>query len=506
LHALNTTARTSNEMTEVSSQTLHVVSKELATTLNEARVALENFAEHPETTKLLDQCAQHLHQAHGVLRMVEVYGAALLAEEMEQVTRYLANAANVDKNQAEGLDALMRAMVQLPAYLERVLSGGRDLALVLLPLLNDLRAVRGSSLLSEGTLLLLNLKSDQQATPLPPRTGEAPLTLMQWARRLRARFQVGLLGWIRGERVPQNLEILARVAEKLEQVATTQPVFQLWWAVGAVLEALREQGLSEGATIKRLMGLADREIKRLYVQGEARYGENPPLDLLNNLLYYVARASSRGARVMAVRASFKLGELLPVDDSVEQERESLSAPSVKLMRTVGAAIKEDLSKVKDVLDIFVRKGGTQVDELAPQLELLRKISDTLGVLGLGGLRTRVQNEIQQLQGMLAQGTPTNDSALVQMAATLISVEDSLDDQLVRLIMPAPQPASQPEPESDVEIGPDTDYRRSPARSCASASSISRASRTRSRSRCRSPPKPRGSTRFRSCCGGSPRAC
>jgi chemosensory pili system protein ChpA (sensor histidine kinase/response regulator) len=446
-------------MTEVSSQTLHVVSKELATTLNEARVALENYAEHPETNKLLDQCAQHLHQAHGVLRMVEVYGAALLAEEMEQVTHYLAGAANVDKNQAEGLDALMRAMVQLPAYLERVLSGGRDLALVLLPLLNDLRAVRGSSLLSEGTLLLLNLKSDQQATPLPARTGEAPLTVVQWARRLRARFQVGLLGWIRGERVTQNLEILGRVAEKLEQVATTQAVFQLWWAVGAVLEALREQGLSEGATVKRLMGLADREIKRLYVQGEARYSENPPLDLLNNLLYYVARANSRGARVMAVRASFKLGELLPVDDSVEQERESLSAPSVKLMRTVGAAIKEDLSKVKDVLDIFVRKGATQVDELAPQLELLRKISDTLGVLGLGGLRTRVQNEIQQLQGMLTQGTPTNDSALVQMAATLISVEDSLDDQLVRLIMPAPPPPTVPEPESDVEIGPDTDYRQ-----------------------------------------------
>jgi hypothetical protein len=50
-------------------------------------------------------------------------------------------------------------------------------------------------------------------------------------------------------------------------------------------------------------------------------------------------------------------ELLPVDDSIEQERESLSAPSVKLMRTVAAAIKEDLSKVKDVLDIFVRRGG-----------------------------------------------------------------------------------------------------------------------------------------------------
>ena len=90
----------------------------------------------------------------------------------------------------------MRAMVQLPSYLERVLAGGRDLALVLLPLLNDLRAVRGSALLSEGTLLLLNLKSDKQAQPVAGAPGEPALTVAQWARRLRARFQLGLVGWI----------------------------------------------------------------------------------------------------------------------------------------------------------------------------------------------------------------------------------------------------------------------------------------------------------------------
>jgi len=311
--------------------------------------------------------------------------------------------------------------------------------------------------LPEGTLLLLNLTSEQQPAPLPPRAGEPPLTIVQWARRLRPRFQVGLLGWIRGERVRQNLEILGRVSEKLEQVATKQPVFQLWWVVGAVLEALRDGGLAEGATVKRLMGLADREIKRLYTIGESRYADSAPLDLLNNLLYYVARSGTSGPRVMAVRASFKLTDLLPVDPSVEQERENLSAPSVKLMRTVGAAIKEDLTKVKDVLDIFVRKGGTAIDELAPQLELLRKISDTLGVLGLGGLRTRVQGEIQQLQSLVSQGAPANDAVLVQMAATLISVEDSLDDQLVRLIMPAA--AVERGEDTQLEIGDESDYRQ-----------------------------------------------
>ena len=428
-------------MAELSSQTLHIVARELNSELNDARTALEAFGEQQDNVALLRKCNEHLRSVHGALRIAEVYGAALLAEEMGQVARYLIDNFSERRHLAEGLDALMRAMVQLPTYLERVMSGGRDMALVLLPLLNDLRAVRGHALLSEGTLLLLNLSSDQQANPVAA-PGEA-LTIAQWARKLRTRYQLGLLGWIKGERVDQNLEILSRSAEKLEQVATTQPVFQLWWVVGAVLEALREGGLEGSASIKRLLGHADREMKRLYEQGEGRYVDTPPLELLNNLLYYVARARSSGPRVAAVRASFRLTELLPVDDHIEQARESLSAPSVKLMKTVAAAIKEDLGRVKDALDIFVRQGGTQVDELAPQLELLKKIADTLGVLGLGDLRDKVQAETTDLQSIVNQRSAATEGTLLRMAATLIKVEDSLDEQLVGMIVPSADSATAP---------------------------------------------------------------
>jgi len=436
-------------MPEVASQTLDFVGRELNLTLAEARTALENYVEQPDNITLLERCTQELHQVQGVLRVLEIYGAALLAEEMEQVANYLLATATERKSQAESLDALMRAMVQLPSYLERVLAGGRDLALVLLPLLNDLRAVRGSALLSEGTLLLLNLKSDKQAQPVAAAPGEPPLTVEQWARRLRARYQVGLIGWIRGERTEQNLDILAAVAQKLEQIATRQPVFQLWWVIGAVIEALQENGIEGGVSVKRLLGLGDREIRRLYEQGEARYSQQPAVELLNNLLYYVGRAESSGPRVAAVRASFRLSELLPVDESIEQERENLSAPSVKLMQTVAAAIREDLSKVKDVLDIFVRRGAGQPKELAPQVEMLRKIGDTLGVLGLGELRGKIQSETERLEKIVAGDLKADEATLVEIAATLIGVEDRLDDGLVGMIRPKIDELS--EPDEDVEF-------------------------------------------------------
>src|SRR5271170_95895 len=406
-------------MTELATQTLHTVAREIGVALGDGRAALEAHVEQPGNLDLLEKCAEDLHQVQGVLRLLEIYGAALLAEEMEHVTQYLIATHSERKSQAESLDALMRAMVQLPGYLERVLAGGRDLALVLLPLLNDLRAVRGSSLLSEGTLLVLNLKSDQQPQAPDGAPGELPLTVEQWARRLRARYQVGLIGWIRGERVEQHLETLAKVAQKLEQIATRQPVFQLWWVIGAVIEALQQHGLESGQSVKRLLGLGDREIRRLYEQGEARYAQSPAVELLNNLLFYVGRAESSGPRVMAVCASFRLSELLPVDESIEQERENLSAPSIKLMQTVAAAIREDLGKVKDVLDIFVRRGAGQYQELAPQVEMLRKIGDTLGVLGLGELRGKIQGETERLEKIVSGELKADEATLVEIAATLI---------------------------------------------------------------------------------------
>jgi chemosensory pili system protein ChpA (sensor histidine kinase/response regulator) len=104
-------------MADVALQTFEFVGRELNAALGEARTALENYVEQPENLSLLERCRQELHQVQGVLRVLEIYGASLLAEEMEHVTAYLVATAAERKNQAESLDALMSAMVQLPSYL-----------------------------------------------------------------------------------------------------------------------------------------------------------------------------------------------------------------------------------------------------------------------------------------------------------------------------------------------------------------------------------------------------
>ena len=73
--------------------------------------------------------------------MVELYGATMAAEEMEILTQAL-----LDKqvnNRDDAYEVLMRGILQLPDYLEHLLAGHQDIPVVLMPLLNDLRAARG---------------------------------------------------------------------------------------------------------------------------------------------------------------------------------------------------------------------------------------------------------------------------------------------------------------------------------------------------------------------------
>jgi len=141
--------------------TLQWVKPELDETLARAREALESYVENPGKREVMRGCVDHLHQVQGTLRMVELYGAAMVAEEMETLAICLLEDHIRQRDDAFG--ALMRGLMQLPDYLERLSGGHRDVPVVLLPLLNDLRASRDQQALSEAALFNPNL---EQALPV----------------------------------------------------------------------------------------------------------------------------------------------------------------------------------------------------------------------------------------------------------------------------------------------------------------------------------------------------
>lgn len=406
------------------------IKHELDSTLRQAQEALEAYVDTPADSSLMRICGGHLHQVQGTLRMIELYGAALVVEEMEQLVKALLDDAIGERDEAYSV--LMRGIVQLPDYLERLQGGHKDIPIVLLPLLNDLRACRGEKLLSESALF-----APDMAVALPAGAAGAaqPLPVEQQrqaASRLRLAYQASLLRWFRGEDEAAALQRLIGVLDRLRELSSRVEPRRLWWVAAAVVEALQDRALDVGVTLKLLFGRIDLEIKRFAEGGEDTLHAQPPRELLQNLLYYVANSGGHGGRVSEVRTTYQLDGLLPSAREVEHAQGAMTGHNRNLLDTVSAAIKDDLLRVKEVLDIFLRTRDADPATLGAQTEILDRVGDTLGMLGLGVPR-RVVGEQRQIVDEIANGKrPVDESSLLDVAGALLYVEASLDDHIERL--------------------------------------------------------------------------
>nr|WP_213600649.1 Hpt domain-containing protein [Pseudoxanthomonas japonensis] len=257
------------------------VKPELDETLRLVRQEIEAFVETPSDTSRMRFCAGYLHQVQGTLRMVELYAPAMVAEELELLAKALQEGGVGDRDEA--CATLMRGAVLLPDYLERLQEGHRDIPIVLLPLLNEIRASRGAPGLNESMLF------------------------------------------------------------------------------------------------------------------------------------------PAGAR----------DEAAPSEAEIDHARSSLSGRNRELLDTVGNAVKEELLRVKDALDLHLRT-GSDANELDSQVTELGNVADTLGMMGLGVARDVVLQQRDTLREVASGSRPADEGTLLDVAGALLYVDASLDDQVARL--------------------------------------------------------------------------
>ena len=256
------------------------VKPELDETLRQVRNEVEAFVEDPSDSSRMRFCAGYLHQVQGTLRMVELYAPAMVAEELELLANAVRDGGVADRDEA--CATLMRGTVLLPDYLERLQNGHRDIPIVLLPLLNDIRAARGAEGINESVLFAFN----------PDASDASP-------------------------------------------------------------------------------------------------------------------------------------------DELEHARGSVSGRNRELLDTVGSAVKEELMRIKDALDLHMRMDGNPAD-LQVQVNELGAVSDTLGVMGLGVARGIVAQQRDALHEVVNGSRQIDDNLLLDIAGALLYVDASLDEQVAHL--------------------------------------------------------------------------
>ncbi len=411
--------------------TLQWVKPELDDTLSIAREALESYVDDPGKRNFMRTCSDHLHQVHGTLKMVELYGAAAVTAEMEAVAGALLDDQVTHREEAYA--ALMRGLMQLPDYLERLSSGHRDVPVVLLPLLNDLRATRGQERLPESSMFYPNLDAF-----LPEQAPAAMSEAYAAAHRaelsdLRLRFQQQLLAWFRGQDAAQQLigmrKTMLAIAARCYHVHGRR----LWWIAAGVLEGL-EQGMLKDhvAEARQLIGKVDRNIRLLIEHGENSLRASETDEVACKLLYLVAQAKQHSPHMEQLRTTYALDSLLPDAGELEHARGSMSGHNRALLDSVSRALKDDLLRVKEALDLFLREQDGDPARLAAQGEVLARVGDTLGMLALAVPRRVVAEQCRVLDEIVNRLRPADEDTLLDVAGALLYVEASLDDHIESL--------------------------------------------------------------------------
>ena len=410
--------------------TLTWVKPELDETLKQARDALLAYVEDGEDAGELRACASLLHQVQGTLRMVELYGAAMVAEEMEQLSKALVAGTVADRDDAYGV--LMQGIVQLPDYLERLQSGHRDIPIVLLPMLNSLRQARGEKGLSESVLFSPDLSRPLPASAQGPAQALPSEELRRRAEALRGLYQGALLRWLKDDNSANTIRDLTDVCEQLVPITSAESARRLFWVAAGTLDALAKNAFPVSNPLKQALAKVEREIKRLADKGDDAFRSDPPIELTKNLLYFVAHEGTDEGRIGEIREVFGLSDTTPSDAELAHARGSLTGHNRALLETVAVAIKEDLMRVKDALDLHLRTPDASASELSSQVEALDRVADTLGMLGLGVPRRVVQEQRTAIHDVTTGQRRNDESTLLDIAGALLYVEASLDDQVARL--------------------------------------------------------------------------
>jgi chemosensory pili system protein ChpA (sensor histidine kinase/response regulator) len=365
----------------------------------------------------------------GTLRMVELYAPAMVAEEMENLSNALREGAIADRDAA--CSALMRGAVLLPDYLERLQSGHKEISIVLLPMLNELRAARGESGLSES--VLFNPDLDRALPESLPRAEVAPVAnRAQEAAPFLLRLRDAMQGWPE-QGLPADAQGLQFAADALLARTADEPQRRMFWVAAMVAEAMRDQGIAVTAGLRQAFASVEREARSIFApSGYDAPRADAALEPTRQMLFHVANSDSAHASLAKLRDVFDLDALKPTESELDHARGSVAGRNRSLLDTVAGAVKEDLLRVKDELDLYLRTGKRDPLALQPQAEALQRVSDTLGMLGLGLARSLVQQQRDAVQEIVDGKRNADEGVLLEVAGALLYVDASLDDQVARL--------------------------------------------------------------------------
>ena len=218
----------------------------------------------------------------------------------------------------------------------------------------------------------------------PANTEPLSVLTSELLSRERARFERGLLYFLRDRQDIDSVQSMLNAVSTIEatQRATAHRTF--WWVTKAFLEALYANALPADLNVQRLCARINLQMRRLL-------DESAPIAerLLKDTLFFVARSNANSPTIQAVKNLFKLDGLVPDDF----ETAKYGKTNVHLVNQ----IRERVETAKQVWNRLVGGMIIEVNHFANETNALQNIITELQQLGLIKLSQALCSIAQNLQ-------------------------------------------------------------------------------------------------------------
>ncbi|HEY5292153.1 MAG TPA: Hpt domain-containing protein, partial [Burkholderiales bacterium] len=307
--------------------TLSWITAEVDQALERVRQIIAKYEAAPGDAAVLGACPEHLHQVSGALNMVGLSEATQFCETLEGSFAKL----NGSPPSSAAVGVIDRGVLALKQFVDGLARGEPNVPVRLYPAYRELAGLQGKAACAEKDLFFPDLTRPAPAHPKPsaPAAAELPAFL----RAQRARFQRGLLGWLRQR--PDGFEDMREALDAMHSVATQLPERRaLWWVAAGLVDALQEAKDAEWlAHAKALCNKLDFQIRDLAAGSRS---VNDPL--MRELLYAIATCSAGSPRLKEVRQRFGLDQLIPAAEPAAPDLDSLQ-PAIEDARSRLQALK-----------------------------------------------------------------------------------------------------------------------------------------------------------------------
>ena len=226
------------------------------------------------------------------------------------------------------------------------------------------------------------------------------------------------------------------ICDKLTELTSNVAARRVWWISAGVLDALSAGAIESSTTVQMMFGKVSQELKRLAAEGEVVF-QSPEeqeklTELAQGLLYYVAHVTQDLERVNQLKDIYLIDKSQVDDSEVEHARSSLAGHDRELLDTVAEALKEDLMKVKEALDMKLRQGDMSHEGYGDHLETLSRAGNAMDMLNLAGPKQVVLDQHKILKEISQATRDPDEQTLLDVAGSLLYVEALLEDNTQQL--------------------------------------------------------------------------